>query len=953
MSELPRGTVTFLFTDIEESTSLLRRYGDRYAEVLADHRSILRDACARHGGHEIDAQGDSMFVAFATAHDALRAAVDGQVALEKRVWPEGATVRVRMGLHTAEPALSDGAYVGLGVHRAARICAAAHGGQVVVSSATRSVLAERGAPGVTLRDLGPHRLKGLGPSERLYEVVCDGLPAGGPRSSRTGGAVGHASRAPRLLLDRRRGAWVAAAGGLLIVAAVVAALGVRGDGTPARALLAPGVVGAIDPANGRQIASATVGGVPDRLVATGRAVWSVSDGTSTLAAIDLRRRDPTTVLGPGGAPRDVAAGFGSVWTIDERGGRLVQIDTGYERVVHRFALPRSPVPPALRVVRSFDPWAVAVGAGAVWVTDGSPRLTRVDPRTGRLARIEAGRPLDGLTVTRDAVWAISGRRAAVVRIDARRRRPTDRIAIASRPGSGSPYPIQIESGLGSVWVLNANTATVTRIDAVQRSVVQTAAIGIDHSPVRIAVGAGAVWAAGADGTLSRLDPTTNAVTTTSVAHRLNDVAVAGGAVWVSAARGFGAPLAAPSTAAPAQGGPTVMPLPASSCSPLQYRPGDRPRLLIASDLPLQAPLPQIGLQIADAVRFVLARHGYRAGRFPVAYQACDDSTPTPDIDFISRCAPNARAVAGDPSVVAVVGSFVSDCTKREVPILNRAAGGPIPEISPSSTYVGLTRTGAGAAPGEPARYAPSGLRSFLRMIAPDDVQAAADAQFAHTLGVRRAYALDDGSGYGVGIVAAFRHAAERLGIRSVGHAAFSTRPQLARSVRESRADAVFLGGNPLPFGTAVITALRRALPPSVRLIASDGFAVPDLLRRAGPVVEGLLVSVPGPPVEALRGPGARFVREFGAAIGQRPYPYAVYAAQATEVLLDALKRSDGTRASLLHELFATRVRNGILGSFAITPDGDITRAAVTMYRVTQGALRSARVITPPASLVGG
>jgi len=163
MSELPRGTVTFLFTDIEGSTVLLRSVGDRYAdEVLAAHRSILRAACGPHGGHEIDAQGDSMFVAFATAHDALRAAMDGQEALDAHAWPDGAAVRVRMGLHTAEPAFCDGAYVGLGVHRAARICAAARGGQIVVSSATRSVLVERGARGLTLRDLGSRRLKGLG-----------------------------------------------------------------------------------------------------------------------------------------------------------------------------------------------------------------------------------------------------------------------------------------------------------------------------------------------------------------------------------------------------------------------------------------------------------------------------------------------------------------------------------------------------------------------------------------------------------------------------------------------------------------------------------------------------------------------------------------------------------------------------------------------------------------------
>ena len=140
--ELPSGTVTFLFTDIEGSTQLLKRLGDRYAEVLREHQRILREAAAEHGGREVDSQGDSFFFAFPRANAALAAAVVAQRALAEFRWPESAVVRVRMGLHTGEPAVGDERYVGLGVHRAARIGAVAHGGQVLLSSPTRELVEE-------------------------------------------------------------------------------------------------------------------------------------------------------------------------------------------------------------------------------------------------------------------------------------------------------------------------------------------------------------------------------------------------------------------------------------------------------------------------------------------------------------------------------------------------------------------------------------------------------------------------------------------------------------------------------------------------------------------------------------------------------------------------------------------------------------------------------------------
>jgi predicted ATPase/class 3 adenylate cyclase len=173
MGELPDGTVTLLFSDIEGSTRLLQRAGDAYPGLLAEHRRLLRDAFARHGGCEVDSEGDAFFVAFASAGEAVAAAAAAQRALAEHEWPDDAEIRVRMGLHTGEPRQIDGRYVGLDVHQAARVMAAGHGGQVVVSESTRALVGD----GIELRDLGEHRLKDLSGRQRLYQLQVEGIPA--------------------------------------------------------------------------------------------------------------------------------------------------------------------------------------------------------------------------------------------------------------------------------------------------------------------------------------------------------------------------------------------------------------------------------------------------------------------------------------------------------------------------------------------------------------------------------------------------------------------------------------------------------------------------------------------------------------------------------------------------------------------------------------------------------
>jgi class 3 adenylate cyclase len=180
MAQLPTGTVTFLFTDIASSTRLQQRLGSSYAQALGDHQALLRAAFAEHGGAEVDTQGDAFFVAFASAPEAVAAAAQAQVALAAHRWPDGSNLRVRMGLHSGTPQLVGNHYVGLDVVVAARIAASGHGGQVLLSQTTRDLAAHTLPEGMTLRDLGAHRLKDLQHAEHLYQLVLSGLPTDFP-----------------------------------------------------------------------------------------------------------------------------------------------------------------------------------------------------------------------------------------------------------------------------------------------------------------------------------------------------------------------------------------------------------------------------------------------------------------------------------------------------------------------------------------------------------------------------------------------------------------------------------------------------------------------------------------------------------------------------------------------------------------------------------------------------
>ena len=287
-------------------------------------------------------------------------------------------------------------------------------------------------------------------------------------------------------------------------------------------------------------------------------------------------------------------------------------------------------------------------------------------------------------------------------------------------------------------------------------------------------------------------------------------------------------------------------------------------------------------------------------------------------------------------------------------------------VSPANTYVGLTHAGPATAADEPDRHYPTGTRNYVRLVVADDYQSAAVALFLKQLGRKRLYLLNDGEGTGyAGAVYAGR-AARKLGLAVAGSAVWnagarSYRP-LARRVARSGADAVLLSGCICSNGRKLVTDLRRVLPANATLIGTDNFTSIHGFSDARGAFDGLYVSTAGLPAAALPTRGRRFLAELAPG---RPLddiePYAAYAAQATEILLDAIARSNGTRASVISQLLATKVGNGLVGDVSFDANGDPAPAPIAIYRVDSHvpykphrgaqALVFDRVVQAPPSLV--
>ena len=505
MSGPPGGTVTFVFTDIEGSTRLLRRLGDGYAEVLARHDRVIRAACAEHRGHEIDAQGDAHFLVFAQAHDAVAAAAQLQRGLTAEAWPTGSDLRVRVGLHTGDAARSDGRYVGLSIHRAARICAAAHGGQVLLSSATREIVADDVPAAISFRDLGRSRLKDFDRPERLFQLVGPGLDRDFARIS--------APAAPRVPPRAR----AAVAAGLVAIAATVAGimlLTVGGsDRTTSAVVVAADSVGVIEPGDSRVHAQVRTGASPSRVVAGRDAVWVTNADGGSVSRIDRATRAAQTIP-VGGTPAGIALADGAAWVADTAHGTVVRITMDTNTAVQR-----TPV--------GTDPTGVAAAAGAVWVANSGARsIQRIDPATGAAgAPIDVGAAPTDLAAGAGALWVTSARSRTLSRVDAR----TGRVDQTTPVGGGASG---VAVAGGSVWVANEVDNTVSQVDPETGDVRATIPAG--NGPRSIAPAPGGVWVTEQfGGTVARISASKRRVVDRlAVGNRPTGLATVDGALWV-------------------------------------------------------------------------------------------------------------------------------------------------------------------------------------------------------------------------------------------------------------------------------------------------------------------------------------------------------------------------------------------------------------------------------------
>jgi class 3 adenylate cyclase/streptogramin lyase len=514
VADLPRGTVTFLFTDVEGSTRLLQQLGDRYGQVLDAQRRILREAAAARDGREVDTQGDSFFFAFARANAALGAAVVAQRALAGHDWPDGAQLRVRMGLHTGEPEVGEDRYVGLGVHRAARIGGAAHGGQVLLSSATRE-LVEDEVDGVAVRELGSYRLKDFDRPERLYQLDIDGLPSKFPPV-----------RAPQIRSHRKR--WLLAGVAALVACVAAVAVVALTDESNRRVEVGPTSLAVIDPKSNTVVDAIDLG-FKSNLIAAGEGyVWVLDPDGSTLRRVDPHSHEVKNIgiaVGAGVIPFGVAAGYGAVWVALLRGTEEVVLELGPDVGELRRTIPYGAhdSKPILFFTQPF-----AVGAGAVWAIDpAGGAVWRIPPHGGGARKLAGGLNPRSLAAGDGTVWVADP--LGVTKLDA-----TTGIKLGSGsaglPAYGESASVALDRN--ALWYAASSRPSIARIDL--QSIAPTDTFPVGRGPSGVAVGEGAVWVANSrDGTVSRIDPQGGRARAISLGQVPGGVVAAYGAVWTS------------------------------------------------------------------------------------------------------------------------------------------------------------------------------------------------------------------------------------------------------------------------------------------------------------------------------------------------------------------------------------------------------------------------------------
>ncbi len=902
---------TFLIADVRGYTRFTHARGDEEAGRLAARfAALVREAVTATGGEVIELRGDEALCVFSSARQALRAAVELQIRFRRRA--EGQSVfplGIGIGLDAGEAVPVEGGYRGGALNLAARLCSLAAPGQILASETVTSL--SRKLEGVRFVERRRERLKGLEKPVRVIEVVPDVELPPLPEAPGPSG--------------RRRALLLMAVGAVVLTAALAAAVLALTRDSDETLRPVGNAIAAIG-RDGDAVAYTQAGNTPSTIVAGEGAVWVLNADDRTISKIDPETRQIVKTFGTGGTTTDLAVGEGAVWVgngteaVGEFGNvytnSVSRLDPDSTEVTETLVLPSglSPEDENAGNLRVLGVSQLAAGAGAAWATNPDLSVSRIDPATAKLVKripVTAG---GAIAAGDEGVWVLSADGPLVVQIDPRTNRVGQRIELAAFGLTG------LAVGGGSVWATDLAAGLLWRIDPGPHPITRTIDIGFGATSV--AFGEGAVWVTNfVSDEVVRVDPDTNEVTARiPLAGTPPSVAVGAGTAWVSIV-----------------GAPRGEVLPASACDPVLAGAGaGKPDVLIASDLPLQGPTGNLTRVMTDAIRFVLRGHGFRAGRHTVGYQSCDDSTAQAGVFDFLKCASNAKAYAATARVVGVIGPWNSQCAWAQIPIANRAEG-PLAMISPSNTHPGLTHAAPGMAEDEPNVYYPSGVRNYVRVVGPGDVEAAAGAVLAQELGLRRVYVLRSADGFGE-TVPAFRRAARELGIAIAGSSTWGpeakTYRALAERVARARPDGVFIGDF---LSAAVVKALRARFGPKLVLITGEYNVPADVLSDAGRAAIGMYVSSTALVHEGLGPAGRSFLREFAKTQPDGVVPsglYIVEAAQAAEVLLQAITRSDGTRGSVNRELRRLKVENGILGSFQFDRNGDITPATFTIFRIT-------------------
>lgn len=723
---------------------------------------------------------------------------------------------------------------------------------------------------------------------------------------------------PRHRVSRRV---VMAGVGVLAAAAVVAGLVVsRGGRGVVSIAAAPGdTVALVDPSTGHLMAEYPVGHTPTRLVTAAGVAWSLNADDRTISRIDLQSGRVRTVS-PGATPVDLTVGGGWLWVsvVTSAGSRpgtftatLERLDETTLAVSGRIRLPGIGTSGA----QGGGSVPLAYAGGKVWA--GGPALVAVDPVRLHVTNRARGVPsVESLATGLGSLWAAGGGSVATLsRIDPRSARVVQRIYLPAT----SPGPVAV--GAGAIWMTDPGPGRIWRIHP--GPPVHTRSLAVGAGALGLAAVGDAVWVSGAvDGTLSRVSANGRSGTSRIAVGGIPEaVAVDSRGVLVAVAGGDG--LQADSTDST-----SITSVSGARCGAVVHGTAS-PQFLIVADLPVTGDMKPQGLPMSQAILYELRTHDFRAGRYRLGYQVCDDVSPVTEIPDTASCSTAAGAYARTASVIGMIGPFTSLCAVEQLATLNRA--GPLAAVSPSNSDPGLTHGGPGEQANEPERFRPTGLVSYARVIPADDLQGVAAADLAQTFGLHRVYVYRSSwftPDYPAVVADAFAIAAGQQGIQVIGPATPSpahTAAVVAR-LKAQGVDGIFVsGGTQLGTGgtntnlQSFLAAARRAIP-GITLIGDAGLSTP-------PTPPGMYIAAEGvfDPGAQLLAPGVRFVRAFGLTQpGGEVSAYSANAAQAAEVLLAAIAHSDGTRASVTRALLKVSVTDGILGSFGFDRNGDMT-----------------------------